>query len=302
MCTDTDGYMLKYLQRDDLENLAAARTAELERTNEQLQREIIQRIQTEVQLQQMLEKANELNELKTRFHSMVSHEFRAPLAIIQSSSDLLKLYSADSSNKAITRHIEQIQQQVRHMVVLLDEVLSIGRAEMIRLDFRPQVTDVAQFCHELVTQYQKSAPTHRLVFSAENSNLLACLDKKLLQHALTNLLSNAVKYSPEGSTIQIVVCPSGEDILIRVQDQGIGIPETDLKYLFELYHRATNVGRIHGTGVGLAIVKQAIDAHGGTITVESTVNAGSTFTIALPAAPSDVITQLETYEAEYRAG
>jgi len=146
--------------------------------------------------------------------------------------------------------------------------------------------DVIAFCQSLVEETQQAGGTARFIdFSYQGTCGQAWLDAKLLRHILANLLSNAVKYSPEESTITLVVDCQPDQIVFRVQDQGIGIPEADQARLFEAFHRASNVGHIPGTGLGLAIVKQSVDLHGGAITCESREGAGSTFTVVIPQVP-----------------
>jgi PAS domain S-box-containing protein len=244
--------------------------------------DITQRKQLEQELRGALEKEKELNDLKSRFSSMVSHEFRTPLAMIQSSSDLLKFYSDRLDNERKLEHLDAIQLQVKRLTGLLDEILVISRAESVGLEFHLEQTDLQVFCHSIVQEFQVMAATHRVDFSVTADCLLAYIDAKLIRQALTNLLLNAVKYSSEGSTVHLMLSCTPTHALIRVTDQGIGIPEEDQKDLFEIFHRARNVGAIQGTGLGLAIVKQAVEAHGGTIGVESKIGVGTTFTITLP--------------------
>ena len=244
--------------------------------------DITQRKQLEQELRGALEKEKELNDLKSRFSSMVSHEFRTPLAMIQSSSDLLKFYSDRLNNERKLEHLDAIQLQVKRLTGLLDEILVISRAESVGLEFHLEQTDLQVFCNSIVQEFQVMAATHRVDFSITGDCVLAYIDTKLIRQALTNLLLNAVKYSSEGSTVHLMLSCTPAHALIRITDQGIGIPEEDQKDLFEIFHRARNVGAIQGTGLGLAIVKQAVEAHGGTIGVESKIGVGTTFTITLP--------------------
>jgi signal transduction histidine kinase len=181
---------------------------------------------------------------------------------------------------------------------MLNDILIISEVEAGKLEFNPQPMNLVQFCNDLVEDLQLCAKksqaivfTHQSDYREQDNALLNSrdlddfqhqLDAKLLRQILSNLLSNALKYSPAGSTVQFNLSFLESKVVFRVQDQGIGIPPEDLSRLFESFHRATNVGTIQGTGLGLAIVKQFVDLHGGKITVESTVDQGSTFTVTLP--------------------
>ncbi|MEW6495730.1 MAG: ATP-binding protein [Cyanobacteriota bacterium] len=258
-------------------------------------RNITDRKQAEDELLLALKKEKELNELKSRFISMASHEFRTPLTAILGSTELLKYYGQRWSEQKKEVHFDRISSHVKHMTQLLDDVLLVGKAEAGKLDFNPSWINVIEFCYCLVEELQLSAGRQHILsfmphsLSNENDSeadstpcLFAELDEKLLQHLLSNLLSNAIKYSPVGSTIQFTLTCLDNHIVFQIQDRGIGIPEEDQPRLFEAFHRATNASRLPGTGLGLAIVKNAVDLHGGEITVNSQVDVGTTFTVKLP--------------------
>jgi signal transduction histidine kinase len=265
-----------------LEQTVAARTAELRAANEQLQRQIAEREQIEHELKAALAKEKELGHLKARFTSMVSHEFRTPLTVIQSSADILKRYGATLSDESKADKLERIQEQIDHMVGLLDDVLSISRADSIGPDYSPRLADLRDECRAIAREFGITGGSHHIDITTDDAPVLALVDPKLLRRALTNLISNAMKYSPRGSTVSVIVRSEEEHARIRVRDQGIGIPEVDRAGLFEMFHRATNVGRISGTGLGLPIARQAVEAHGGTISFDSVLHRGSEFTISLP--------------------
>ncbi len=241
------------------------------------------REQVEAELRRALEKEKELNELKSRFISMTSHEFRTPLTSILGSAELLKHYSHKWSEEKKLVHFERIHSNVEHLVELLNDVLLIGQVEAGKLEFNPKPLDVVQFCCSLVEELQLSARSeHKIVFTCQLKGFEACLDEKLLRHILSNLLTNAIKYSPTGSTVNFeLVCQNGLAIF-QIQDSGIGIPEEDQEHLFESFHRAKNVGNIPGTGLGLAIVKKSVELHEGKITLNSKVGVGTTFTVTIP--------------------
>ena len=246
----------------ELEATIQARTAELERA---------------------LKKERELNELKARFVSMISHEFRTPLAVIQGSSDLLGSYQDQLTAERKQAHLEKIQHQVKHLTHLLDEILTISRSQSVGLQLQPERVDLEAFVAGMVRETESLVADHTLEFTVVGAARPVIIDPNLMKQAIGNLLSNAAKYSPELSRITLTLVYEPEQVQIRVQDEGIGIPEEDLEDLFDLFHRGRNAAHNPGTGVGLAIVKQVIEAHGGTVEVETTLQQGSTFTLVLPA-------------------
>lgn len=243
--------------------------------------DITQRKQAEVDVRSALEKEKQLGELKSRFVTTASHEFRTPLTTILSSTELLEHYSHKWAEEKKRTHLQRIQTAVKYMTGLLNDVLLIGKAEAGKLDFQPTQLDLTQFCQNLVEEMQVSTGSHVIALATHDQCPNACMDEKLLRHILSNLLSNAIKYSPEAGTVYFdLIC--AEAATFRIRDQGIGIPETDQAQLFDSFHRASNVGTISGTGLGLAIVKQSVELHGGQIMVESEVGVGTTFTVTLP--------------------
>jgi signal transduction histidine kinase len=240
-------------------------------------------VMTEIALRSAYEREKELGELRSSFMSMVSHDFRTPLAVIQSSSDLLQLYGERLTGEQRQKHLSKIQGQVKHMAELLNDVMTISRAEAAEqtLVFTP--INWLAFGRELADEAQLMAGTKCcVVFRCPNEQLNGLADASLLRRGIMNLLSNAIKYSPPDSRIDFEIDCEDSGIIIRVRDEGIGISDEDQKRLFEPFYRASNVGEIQGSGLGLAIVKQFVDAHGGTLEVESQLDAGTTFTIRLP--------------------
>ena len=243
--------------------------------------------QAEEELCKALETERELNEFKSRFVAMVSHEYRNPLATILSSAELLERYNLQLTEKQKLQHYQRIQTTANLLTQLVTDVLAISKMEARKQKFNPSVLNLEKFCCEMVDDLQMTLDSqHTLAFTCavQDSTSLASayLDKKLLRYIIGNLLSNAIKYSPEGSTIQFNLSSDQNQAILRIQDQGIGIPLKDQKNLFESFHRCSNVGSIPRTGLGMAIVKNAVDLHGGKITVESKVGGGTTFTVSLP--------------------
>lgn len=246
-------------------------------------RDITRLKEAEAKIRKALERERELSELRSGFVSLVSHEFRTPLTTIQSSAQMLDRYSQKLSQEKKQNHLIRIQSAVTGMTQLLEDVLTIGKAEAGKLKFVPAPIDLVAFCGNLVETLQVSAtPQHQILFSSFGNCTEAQMDEKLLGHILTNLLTNAIKYSPQGGTIRFDLSCTSNSAIFRIQDSGIGIPPKDLERLFESFHRASNVGAIRGTGLGLAIVKKCVDTHRGEIAIASEVAVGTTFTVTLP--------------------
>jgi len=245
-------------------------------------RDITERKRAEADIRNALAKEKELGELKSRFVTMASHEFRTPLTTILSSTELLEHYSHKWNEEKKAVHLQRIQSAVNHMTWLLNDVLLIGKAEAGKLEFKPVPLNLTHFCSDLIEGIQISTSSHTLNFRTQEQHLEAVMDEKLLRHILSNLLSNAIKYSPQGGTVYFDLACSQGQVLFQVRDEGIGIPAADQAKLFDSFHRASNVGTIPGTGLGLAIVKNSVDLHGGTIAVNSGVGVGTTFIVSLP--------------------
>lgn len=240
--------------------------------------------QAQDELRAALEKEQELNQVKSRLVSMANHEIKNPLAVILSSASMMKRYSDRLTDERKQHHIDNIISQVQHLSDLVDEMLLISRAQTVGIAFDPAPMDLDTFCQQRVSEARNIAGnTHEINFSLIGDHTQVNLDAKLLHHIVSNLLSNAVKYSPSGSKVQLDVRCDTERVIIHVHDEGIGIPDEDLARLFDMFHRARNVGQTPGSGLGLAIVKQAVEAHNGTISVDSRIHIGTTFTVVIPA-------------------
>ena len=236
-----------------------------------------------------LQKQIELSDMKSRFVSMTSHEFRTPLATIHGSVELLLHYEdrmpADKKRAAL----EKIDEAVDRMMHMLENVLLIGRRDAVQMEFRPVALSASKFCAGLMDELRSSKARQfdALIWDVQlpPDDALYMLDDALLRNIVGNLVSNAIKYTPAGGAVEVRVEEQADDLHISVSDQGIGIPQADLPNLFESFHRAGNVGNIPGTGLGLTIVKEAVLCHGGTIQVDSTEGRGSCFRVVLPAPP-----------------
>lgn len=245
-------------------------------------RDITERKKAETDIRISLEKERDLNELKSRFVAMTSHEFRTPLATILSSSELIEHYSHKWTDDKKQKHLRRIQTSVHHMTGLLNDVLLLGKADAGQLQFQPAPIQLAEFCEDLVESIQITTDEHKIIFteSGDFSNLQ--MDEKLLRHILGNLLGNAIKYSPLGGEVEFDIQKINESIIFKIKDNGLGIPKSDHESIFNSFNRASNVGTISGTGLGLAIVSKSINLHCGTITFESEEGKGTTFIVEIP--------------------
>lgn len=241
------------------------------------------------ELMMNLAREKEVSDLKSNFVSMVSHEFRTPLAVILSSTELLRNHLDRLPAETRQTQMDNIVQNTRLMSGMIEEVLLLGKVEGGRLVCTPAPFDLAGFAAMLVDE-GLSATKHRCPIHLHvdpNASGDAHGDTALLRHIFSNLLSNAVKYSPEQSAVEFHIHRKGDNAIFTVRDHGIGIPEKDREHLFEAFHRASNVGQRTGTGLGLVIVKRCIDLHGGSIAVDSIEHGGTTVTVTLPLYRSD---------------
>ena len=245
--------------------------------------DITERKRAEDDIRAALEQQKELNQLRSRFVAMTSHEFRTPLATILSSAELLRHYSERMPEAERGELLASIEAGVHRMTQMLDRILLIGQSEAQMLEFRPRALDLPRLCEELLEQTRSQWPATgtKLVADLGATPAGAMYDETLLRHILSNLLSNAVKYSPEGGEVRLRLASEAGRTVIEVRDRGIGIPADEIGHLFESFHRASNVGDIKGTGLGLAIVRKAVERHGGEIRVESELGRGTCFTVLL---------------------
>ena len=249
--------------------------------------DVTQRHRAEQDIRRALAQQVELSELKSQFVSMTSHEFRTPLATILSSAELLRYYSDRLPAEEKLEVLGSIENAVARMTKMLDGVLMIGRADSGKLEFAPVACKARELCVELAAEAARAASSdgsgmQRLDMHFSSTETELMLDEKLLRHILGNLIGNAFKYSGASDRVRLTMAADGDDLVLVVADQGIGIPAEDMPRLFETFHRAGNVGNISGTGLGLAIVKRAVELHGGKIEVDSEVGEGTRFSVRLP--------------------
>jgi PAS domain S-box-containing protein len=245
--------------------------------------DITQRKQAEAELLRTLAREKELGELRNSFVSMVSHEFRTPLGIIQSSSEILEDYLDQLDPGTRQEHLQSIRKNTRRMAELMEEVLLLGRLDAGKMVYKPQPTDLSGTARRLVAEVLSATEQRCLIeFSSESFAGETQADERLVEHILTNLLTNAIKYSEAGRAVRLTLARQGTNAVFTITDQGIGIPAEDQEWLFSAFHRGRNVGDRAGTGLGLVIVKRCVDLHRGSIAIRSQAEHGTTVTVRLP--------------------
>jgi PAS domain S-box-containing protein len=246
--------------------------------------DITGRKKSESEIREALEQQKALNELRSRFVAMTSHEFRTPLAAILSAEELLRHYGDRLPPAERIEVLDSIAAGVQRMSRMMDRVLLLGKADAGMLEFEPRQLELAPLCRQLVEEARAQQPeqANEVALQVGDGAGRGVYDEKLLRHIFSNLLSNALKYSPGGGAVRFDVRREGASTVFEVADSGIGIPPDEVTHLFETFHRASNVGAIQGTGLGLAIVKNAVEKHGGAIEVTSALGEGTSFTVRLP--------------------
>jgi PAS domain S-box-containing protein len=233
--------------------------------------------------QNALKKEQELNELKSRFVAMASHEFRTPLSAIQTSAILIGRQNEAGKEQKREKYVAQIKKNVKQLVVILNDFLSLSKLEEGKVIANKVTFDFVVLSKTLVEEVSMTKKTGKnIIISALDTPVLLNLDPKLVRRVLMNLLSNAIKYSPENTDIHIKIEERSQCVSLEVKNQGIGIPEEEQEKLFERFFRAKNVQDIEGTGLGLHIIKQFVDLMSGTIDFKSKTNKGATFLVKLP--------------------
>ena len=245
--------------------------------------DITQRKQAEAELLRTLAREKELGQLRSNFVSMVSHEFRTPLGIIQSSAEILEDYLESLETNERKEHLQSICKNTRRMAGLMEEALLIGSLDAGKMEFKAASLELRAFARRLVDEVL-SATDRRCPIELLLGEIPAEIqaDERLLRHIFTNLLTNAVKYSDAGRLVRFEIGCDEAEIVCAIRDQGIGIPEADREWLFNAFHRGHNVTDRPGTGLGLVIVKRCVDLQGGKIEVESKLGEGTAVTVRLP--------------------
>jgi PAS domain S-box-containing protein len=280
-------------QKQELENI----TKQITQLNVQLEQKVQNRTKmlretmaelekSREELREALEKEKELGELKSRFVTMASHEFRTPLSTILSSAFLLEKYNDPASLEKREKHLQRIRNAVSGMKGILEDFLSLGKLDEGSIAAKIEPLTASECFIEIedtIHEMEQGLKSEQKINFQNTGDSLVYVDKKLLKNILLNLISNAAKFSSEGSLIQVICSIKEEELIISVKDQGIGISEEDQHHLFERFFRAKNAGNIQGTGLGLHIVMKYLELMHGTIEMESKLNEGTCFTIHIPA-------------------
>jgi PAS domain S-box-containing protein len=274
----------------ELEKKVSQRTKELaeaisnlEKSNAELQDEIRTRKRAEEDAKNALEKEKELNELKSRFVSLASHEFRTPLSTISSSASLISRYDKPEAIEKRQKHIVRIKNNVNNLTGLLNDFLNLEKVEEGKIIATYERIDFVEMVNEVVEEMQVNSKSGQIIELEPDPEVGEMyFDKQMLKNIFLNLLSNAIKYSPPQSTIQFRYFRSGENLQIVITDEGIGIAKSEQSHLFTRFFRAKNASGIQGTGLGLYLVKKYVEEMQGSITFASELEHGTTFTIQFP--------------------
>jgi len=265
----------------ELEHKVKARTEALNASIAKLETEVIERKKAEEEARKSLERERELNELKSKFVSIASHEFRTPLSTVMSSASLIQQYKDKNDLEKVDKHIQRIKSSVEHLTSILNDLLSLGKLEEGKIDIQLENIHAHSFLSEISEEMTSLKDGQKLKINCpDDLNILT--DARILRNILFNLISNASKYSDQHKSIFIDCSLKDERVHFAVRDEGIGIPHEDQKFLFDRFFRASNAVNIQGTGLGLNIVKRYVDLLKGTITFSSEYEKGSTFTVSIP--------------------
>lgn len=235
-----------------------------------------------MELKSSLQREKELNELKSQFVSLASHEFRTPLSTILSSMFLIESYYKDEHKEKRDKHISRVKSSVNNLVDILDDFLSIDKLEQGKIEIVQEKFNLHEFAGNVLEEVNEILKQGQQTSVSYNGQKEIIQDRKILKNILLNLLSNAIKYSDEGKNISLSILVDDATVLIKVTDEGIGIPEEEQANLFSKFFRAKNTTDIQGTGLGLNIVKKYVELLDGTISFESKSNQGTTFIIEFP--------------------
>lgn len=245
--------------------------------------DISKRKELEESLRSAISKEKELNELKSRFVSMASHEFRTPLSSILMMGDSLMAYWKRMDDQQIISKLQNIKDQVQHLTKVVTDVMLVSKIQEGKLSYEPKNVDLVSLCLDVITAFNADKLLkNKINFYSDFGSLFMCLDNRLIVQVLNNLISNAIKYSQPIPIVKVKLYKDNHEILLSIHDNGIGIPEADQKNLFQPFYRAENVRHIQGNGLGLNIVRESVQLHGGDITFDSMLGEGSTFFVHLP--------------------
>ena len=245
--------------------------------------EIIKQKQAEEKVRKALEKEKELSELKSKFITIASHEFRTPLATMLSSTDLVEFYHKNNLEEKFNIQLERIRNNINHLTGIIDNLLVISKVDSGKIEFEQSYINSFEFMSEIYEDTKVNLlPNQTLKFNNSIPDKYLFIDKKLFRIVLMNIISNAIKYSPNGGEIEIELYSEDGQIVFKISDKGIGISEKDRNYLFQEFYRATNVGNLTGSGIGLTIVKKYVELHNGKIEIYSKEGEGTIFWVYIP--------------------
>jgi PAS domain S-box-containing protein len=246
-------------------------------------KEALQRLEeSQNELSQALDKERQLNEIKGRFVSMASHEFRTPLSTVLSSASLIEKYTGSDDQGKRTRHIDKIKTSVKHLNNLLEDFLSLGKLDEGKIGTHLHEFDLEELLHESMEEMNTQLKAgQKFIYESSGPNIITS-DKNLIRNILFNLFSNAIKFSEPSTSIHVTNLFNGNDAIISIRDEGVGISEEDKVHLFSSFFRGRNAMNIQGTGLGLHIVKRYLDLLGGSIRLESTLGRGTNITFTIP--------------------
>jgi PAS domain S-box-containing protein len=265
----------------ELEKKVDARTQDLNTSILNLEREIAERKRAEEEARKALEKERELNELKSKFVSIASHEFRTPLSTILSSISLVEQYNRKGDSEKLIKHTQRVKSSVEHLTAILNDFLSLGKLEEGKVDVKWEPINLVSLFNDIKEEIKVQLKENQEIIIDCGGAEEIKSDSRILRNILFNLLSNASKYSDAGKSIYLSCHKTNDGIEIRIRDEGIGIPEEDVKYMFDRFFRASNASNIPGTGLGLNIVKRYVDLLDGTIRFTSQRQKGTTFVVSL---------------------
>lgn len=267
----------------DLEQKIQIRTNELHETVKDLKEEIVKRNKAEKKLKKALKKEKELNELKTKFLSLVSHEFKTPLSGILNATILVGKYTKTEFQPNREKHLSTIKNKVEYLNQILSEFLSLERMDSGKENYKLNHFKLSKVVNEVIYNANLLLKIgQRIIYPTNIDEIDLYHDEKIIELILSNLLNNAIKYSSENSTIDMIIKLKDNWLIMQIKDEGIGIPVEEQSHIFERYFRAENVLTMQGTGIGLNIVKGHVNKFGGDISFISAKNIGTTFTVKLP--------------------
>lgn len=267
----------------ELERKVEARTHALNDTISRLEKEVRERKKAEEEVRKAFEREREVNDLKSKFVSIASHEFRTPLSAVLSSASLINQYKEKGELEKVGKHVTRIKSSVNHLTSILNDFLSLGKLEEGKIDVNNEMIQIDEFLNEVREELLETLRVDQdIIIKNLSAPLEIKSDVRILRNILFNLISNASKYSAAGKKIFIEVDRRDDHVVFDIKDEGIGIPEQDFKHMFDRFFRASNAGDTQGTGLGLNIVKRYVELLEGSVTFSSRYGEGSTFSVSLP--------------------